>query len=95
MPIRKVIDYLRKPEVQTRIMTETQRRPIVPQVKPSAAFGNVLLVELPFPDRLEIVDRILFAYLDQHRRPSAMSASSCRPFRASRHSISSLAGRAP
>jgi Ca-activated chloride channel family protein len=66
----KVVDYLRTPDVQTRIMNETQRRPIMPQVKPSAAFGNVLLVELPFPDRLEIVDRILFAYLDQHRRPA-------------------------
>ena len=66
----KVVAYLRTPEVQTRIMNETQRRPIVPQVKPSAAFGSVLLIELPFPGRLEIVDRILFAYLDQHRRPA-------------------------
>jgi Ca-activated chloride channel family protein len=66
----KVVDYLRSPDVQTRIMTETQRRPIIPQVKPTAAFGNVLLVELPFPDRIEIIDRILFAYLDQHRRPA-------------------------
>ncbi len=66
----KLVDYLRKPEVQTRIMTETQRRPIVPQVKASAAFGDRLLVELPFPDRLEIVDRILFAYLDRHQRPA-------------------------
>lgn len=66
----KVVAYLRTPEVQTRIMNETQRRPIVPQVKPNAAFGSVLLIELPFPGRLEIVDRILFAYLDQHRRPA-------------------------
>jgi Ca-activated chloride channel family protein len=66
----KVVDYLRTPDVQTRIMNETQRRPVVPQVKPSTAFGNTLLVELPFPARLEIVDRILFAYLDQHRRPA-------------------------
>jgi Ca-activated chloride channel family protein len=66
----KVVDYLRKPEVQTRIMNETQRRPVIPQVKASAAFGDTLLIELPFPDRLEIVDRILFAYLDQHRRPA-------------------------
>jgi Ca-activated chloride channel homolog len=67
---QKVVDYLRTTDVQTRIMNETQRRPIVPQVKPSPVFGNTLLVELPFPDRLEIVDRILFAYLDQHRRPA-------------------------
>ena len=66
----KVVDYLRTPEVQTRIMNETQRRPIVPQVKPAAMFGNQLLVELPFPDRLEIIDRILFTYLDVHRRPA-------------------------
>jgi Ca-activated chloride channel homolog len=71
---QKVVDYLRTPDVQTRFMNETQRRPIVPQVKPGPAFGNTLLVELPFSDRLEIVDRILFAYLDQHRRP-AMSIS--------------------
>ena len=66
----KVVDYLRSPEVQTRIMNETQRRPVVPQVKLAAAFGDTLLIELPFPGRLEIVDRILFAYLDQHRRPA-------------------------
>lgn len=66
----KVVDYLRRPEVQARIMNETQRRPIIPQVKPSAMFGDRLLVELPFPDRIEIIDRILFAYLDVHRRPA-------------------------
>jgi Ca-activated chloride channel family protein len=66
----KVVAYLRSPAVQTRIMTETQRRPITPQVKPSAAFGDVLLIELPFPDRQEIVDRILFAYLDEHKLPA-------------------------
>lgn len=66
----KVVEYLRSPDVQRRIMKETQRRPVVPQVKPDPAFGDQLLVELPFPDRLEIVDRILFAFLDQHRRPA-------------------------
>lgn len=66
----KVVDYLRTPEVQTRIMNETQRRPVVPGIKLAAAFGDTLLIELPFPGRLEIVDRILFAYLDRHRRPA-------------------------
>jgi Ca-activated chloride channel homolog len=66
----KVVAFLRSPATQTRIMTETWRRPITPQVRPGPGFGDALLIELPFPDRQEIVDRILFAYLDEHRLPA-------------------------
>ena len=67
---QKVADYLRTPAVQAQLMAQTRRRPIVPQVKPDAAFGDRLLVELPFPGRKEVIDAILFAYLDQHRKPA-------------------------
>lgn len=66
----RVVAWLRSPEVQTRLMNETQRRPVNPQVRLSPVFGDDLLIELPFPDRLETIDAILFAYLDLHRRPS-------------------------
>jgi Ca-activated chloride channel family protein len=67
---QKVVDYLRTPDVQARLMSQTRRRPVIPQVKPDAAFGDRLIVELPFPGRKEVIDAILFAYLDQHRRPA-------------------------
>jgi len=66
----KLASYLRSPEVQERIMTDTLRRPAVPQVPLSAAFPKNILVELPFPGSREVVDSILYAYLNEVRRPS-------------------------
>jgi Ca-activated chloride channel family protein len=51
-------------------MTETQRRPVVPQVRPDQRFGRQVLVELPFPSRIEAANGIIAAYLDTVRRPS-------------------------
>src|SRR4029077_718478 len=66
----KVVGYLRSAEVQQRIMTTTDRRPSIPDVKPDARFTTQLLVELQFPSNLAIVDKLLFAYLDQIRPPA-------------------------
>jgi Ca-activated chloride channel family protein len=71
---RKLYDdltaWLRAPDAQRRIMTETQRRPVVPQVRPDARFGAQVLVELPFPSQAEAANGIITAYLDTVRRPS-------------------------
>jgi Ca-activated chloride channel family protein len=66
----KVVAYLRSPEVQQRIMTSTDRRPSLPAVKPDSRFTSQLLVELPFPSSLSVVDNLIFAYLDQIRPPA-------------------------
>jgi Ca-activated chloride channel family protein len=51
-------------------MTTTDRRPSIPDVKPDSRFTSQLLVELQFPSNLNIVDQLLFAYLDQIRPPA-------------------------
>ena len=67
----KLVAYLRTPDVQTRIMNETLRRPAVPGVALSDAFPQNILVELPFPGTRKAVESILFAYLDEVRKPSS------------------------
>ena len=67
----KLVAYLRLPDVQTRIMNETLRRPAVPGVALSGAFPENILVELPFPGTRKAVENILFAYLDEVRKPSS------------------------
>src|SRR5262245_8953911 len=61
---QKVVDWLRTPDVQRRIMTDTLRRPAVPGIPLDATFPNATLVELPFPSRLATVDSLLQVYLD-------------------------------
>lgn len=65
-----LVAYLRSPELQRIIMDETQRRPVIPQVRPDERFPDRVLVELRFPGSREVVDRILFQYLDEQRVPS-------------------------
>lgn len=67
---QKLVDFLRSPGFQQKLMEQTLRRPVIPQVKLSADFPKQLLVELPFPNSLEAVDRLLFSYLDEQRIPS-------------------------
>ena len=66
----KVVAYLRSAQVQQRIMTTTARRPSIPDVQPDSRFTTQLLVELPFPSNLNVIDSLLFAYLDQIRPPA-------------------------
>ena len=66
----RLVAFLKTPEFQRTLMEDTQRRPVIPQVKPNDQFPKQFLVELPFPSKLETINEILFAYLDEHRRPS-------------------------
>ena len=66
----KVVAYLRGADAQKWIMTNTDRRPSVPDVQPDSRFTSQLLVELPFPSNLTVVDNLIFAYLDQIRPPA-------------------------
>jgi len=66
----KILAYLRRPDVQTRIMTSTNRRPAIPDVRPDSRFPSQVLIELAFPSSLDIVNKLLFAYLNQIRKPA-------------------------
>jgi len=66
----KVVAYLQTAATQKWIMTNTSRRPSTPDVPLDSRFTSQLLVELPFPSNLNIVDNLIFAYLDQIRPPA-------------------------
>ena len=66
----KVVAYLRGATAQKWIMTNTSRRPSIPDVPLDSRFTTQLLVELPFPSSLNVVDNLIFAYLDQIRPPA-------------------------
>jgi Ca-activated chloride channel family protein len=67
---RKLTDYLRRPEVQRRIMTQAYRRPVVPGVQADATRFPATPAELPFPGRLEVADALIGAFYDRLRRPA-------------------------
>jgi Ca-activated chloride channel homolog len=66
----KLVAYLRGPEVQRQLMTATARRPALPEVGLDPRFLRRVLVELPFPASLKVVDDLLLAYLNRIRRPA-------------------------
>jgi Ca-activated chloride channel family protein len=66
----KLVAYFRKPDVQTRIMTQTHRRPSVAAVAPDSQFPTQVLLEVPFPASLDVVNQLIEVYLNQVRLPS-------------------------
>ena len=68
---QKVVDWLRTPDVQKRIMTDTARRPSIPGVQLDSRFTSQTLIELPYPAKLETIDALIATYLDQVRKPSS------------------------
>jgi Ca-activated chloride channel family protein len=67
----KVTEYLRTPDVQKRIMTDTLRRPAIPGVALDPRFTTQTLIELPFPAKLDTIDALITSYLDEVRRPAS------------------------
>ncbi|MGR9051896.1 MAG: substrate-binding domain-containing protein [Gammaproteobacteria bacterium] len=66
----ELVAYLTAAEFQTWMMAQTHRRPVDPAIKPGPQFPPGYLMELPFPNNIATVNEILFAYLDEQRRPS-------------------------
>jgi Ca-activated chloride channel homolog len=66
----RLVAYLRRPDVQRRIMTTTGRRPAIPDVKPDSRFPSRVLIELPFPSSLDVINKLLASYLNEIRPPS-------------------------
>ena len=51
-------------------MTRTLRRPAIPGVALDKRIPNRLLVELPFPNTVDVLDALLFSYMDKQRIPA-------------------------
>jgi Ca-activated chloride channel homolog len=66
----KLTAYLRSADVQRRIMTTTNRRPALPEVTPDSRFPSQVLVELPFPGSLDVVNTLIVDYQNEIRLPS-------------------------
>jgi Ca-activated chloride channel family protein len=66
----KAVAYLRSPDVQRRIMTDTLRRPAIPGVALDPRFPTNTLIELPFPSKLDTINALITAYLDEVRKPA-------------------------
>lgn len=65
-----LVGYLKTTEMQEDLMRTTLRRPVVPGVALDGRIPNPLLIELPFPNTLTVIDNLLFSYLDEQRIPS-------------------------
>jgi Ca-activated chloride channel family protein len=66
----RVVAYLRSPAAQRRLMATTARRPALPDVPLDGRFPKRVLVELPFPASLSVVNDLVLAYLNRLRRPA-------------------------
>lgn len=66
----KLVGYLRSAAVQKQLMTSTGRRPALPEVALDSRFATQVLVELPFPSSLDVVNKLLLTYLNEIRLPS-------------------------
>ena len=66
----KLVAFFRQPDIQTRIMTQTHRRPSIPEVQPDSQFPTQVLLEVPFPATLDVVNQLIEVYLNQVRLPS-------------------------
>jgi len=67
----KVVDYLRSPDVQARLMKETNRRPLDTTLRSEGGFAVDTVPELPFPSRLETISSLLGGYVDDARQPAS------------------------
>jgi Ca-activated chloride channel family protein len=67
---QKVVDYLKSTEFQSWMMTNTDRRPVNAEVALGTQFPKGYLMDLPFPNNIATVNEILFAYLNDRRKPS-------------------------
>jgi Ca-activated chloride channel family protein len=66
----KTVRFFTAPAQQQWIMEHTDRRPVIPQVKPDSRFPKQVLVELQFPSTLTVVNALLEAYLNEIRPPA-------------------------
>jgi Ca-activated chloride channel homolog len=63
-------EWLTTPEIQQRIVTETNRRPGVPGVDTGSSFPDQILFETPFPNTLGVANTLISTYLNSARSPA-------------------------
>ncbi|MGH7686246.1 MAG: VWA domain-containing protein [Candidatus Dormibacteria bacterium] len=66
----KLVAYLTSADEQRRLMTQTNRRPVTAGVALDSRFPQQLLIELPFPGTVDVIDTLLEQYLDAFTKPS-------------------------
>jgi Ca-activated chloride channel family protein len=66
----KLLAELRTPAIQRWLMTMTNRRPVIPQVRLDSRFPTSVLVELSFPSSLDVANALLGTYLNELIPPS-------------------------
>lgn len=66
----RLVEFLRTPDFQEQIMETTLRRPAVAGIALDRRIPDVLLVELPFPSTVDVIDALLFSYMDEQRVPA-------------------------
>ena len=66
----RLVEFIRSPDFQKKLMKTTLRRPVVPGIPLDSRIPDTLLIELPFPNTVEVIDALLFSYLDEQRIPS-------------------------
>lgn len=65
----RVVAHVRDTPFQQALMQKTLRRPVNPAVTLAPVFPKALLVELPFPGSLEVIDALLNRFLSDIRNP--------------------------
>ena len=65
----KVVAHVRSAPFQQALMKATLRRPVNPEVTLDPVFAGPVLVELPFPGSLEVIDALLAKFLSDIRAP--------------------------
>jgi Ca-activated chloride channel family protein len=65
----KVVAHVRDAPFQQKLMQSTLRRPVNPAVPLAPTFPKALLVELPFPGSLDVIDALLARFLADIRAP--------------------------
>lgn len=66
----KLVTYLKSVDFQREIMNKTLRRPVNSQVALSVDFPKQLLIEVSFPNSRDVVDSLLYSYLNEQIKPS-------------------------
>lgn len=66
----RLVEWLLEPEQQQAIVDTTNRRPVTSGGSPDPELSDAVLVDLPFPNQLQVATDLINAYLNEIRRPS-------------------------
>jgi Ca-activated chloride channel family protein len=66
----KLVAQFKAPAFQGQPLRQAQLRPASPEAQASPALPTAPVVELSFPNRLEVIDAVLSAYQSELRRPA-------------------------